>query len=303
MYDGTILYKGREYMGISMIGSISAYLKTAELKQGWQFRQQNGYEKGNMTVEDWMKKQQEKIGFRPPEPQNQTMTNIEHKVRAGKSLTPKERKYLQEHNPDLLKMADENETAKRNFEKELKECRTKEDVQRLRMKYINVSMTKLNAVVNNPNIPENKKLEIAMQENAKVMATQDALATFIKKGGYEKLPTEAEKLEVEKHEKEREEAKLHPEKPEQAENTEQTQENTAGTEEAQTKPLPEQQTDKAEKAEAELPFEKNVDANVMEIQKVKRAKAAAAYAASANAGNVISSFNITAQTSLVDQKA
>lgn len=284
-------------MGISMIGSIGNYLKTVELKQTWQLRKQNGYEKGKMSLEDWMKKQEEKIGFRPPEPQDYTMSAIENKVRAGKSLTPKERKYLQAHNPELLKTADENEAVKRNFEKELKECRTKEDVERLRMKYINASITMLKAVTNNPNIPESKKLEIAWKENGKVMATQEALARFIKKGGYEKLPTEAEKAEVEKHEKEQEEAELHPEKPE---NTQQSNENVTETEMVQTKPAPDQQ---AEKAEVELPFEKEVDVDFTQIQKVKHAKAAATYAASTNEANIFSSFGIIPQTTMVDEKA
>lgn len=286
-------------MGISMIGSIGSYLKNIELKQTWQLRKENGYIKGRMSLEDWMKKQEEKIGFRPPKPHDYTMSSIENKVRSGKSLTLEERKYLQTHNPELLKTADENEAVQRNFEKELRECRTKEDVQRLRMKYINASMTTLNAVANNPNIPKEKKLEIAWKENGKVMATQEALAQFIKKGGYEKLPTEAEKAEVEKHEKEREEVELHSEKPENAENTEtieQSKENVGETEAVETKPAPAQQTEKVDMA---LSFEKDVD--VFTIQKVKRAKAAAAYTANTADANAFSSFGITPQTSLVDK--
>ena len=296
--------KGDDNMGISMIGSIGSYLKNMELKQTWQLRKENGYVKGKMSLEDWMKKQEEKIGFRPPEPQNYTMSAIENKVRAGKSLTPKERKYLEAHNSELLKKADENEATRKNFEKELKECRTKEDVQRLRMKYLNASVTKLHAVIHNPNIPESKKLEIAWEENGKVMATQEALGEFIKKGGYEKLPTEAEKTMVEKQENEREEVELHPSHQENTEHTEaienadQKKEHIKSPETMEANPIP-YQTSK--QAEVTIPFVQDTDVDIFTVQKVKRAKAAAVYAANTSGINPFASFGIETQTSLVDK--
>ncbi len=264
-------------MGIMMIGSINQYLKKAEMKQVWQMRKDNkDMPKGKMTLDEWVHDQQEKIkepakaekndqsAFPDlPEPPDLKMGNIEAKVNQGKRLTSEERSYLREHSPELLERADENERTRKNFEQELKRCRTKEDVERLKMKYVNASLTKVKAVINNPQIGQQKKLEICMEENGKVMSMERAAAAHVRSGAYAKLPTENEEHAAQAAEKEREEAQ----REEMAE--------------AATPQVPEEnQWEPVEDVEQETPqqaerSEEASRAETPEERKVKRAKRAA----------------------------
>ncbi len=83
-------------------------------------------------------------------------------------------------------------------------CKTKEEVQRVRTNHAAASLSAVNNIKNNPNIPEGKKLELIWQEHMKNQALEEVTKEFVESGKYAKLPTEAEKA---KAEKELEEAK------------------------------------------------------------------------------------------------
>ncbi len=256
-------------MDIRMMGSINQYLKQTELKQVWKLRQENKeMPKGKMTLDQWVKEQQEKSKEPPvpakpqgPEPPDVQLSCIESKVNSGKKLTSAERSYLKEHSPELLERADKNAKAQKDFERELKQCRTQEDVKRLKMKYINASLSQVKSIENNPNISKAKKLEICLQENGKIMAVERAAAAHIRSGAYEKLPTEEEQRAAQKAEQEREEALR-----------EQSAERPA--ESAEKEPQPET----VEKAEAVQPEngpaeeKAEVQPETQEERKVKRAR-------------------------------
>ena len=191
-----------------MTGSINNHLKNIKMKSEWC---QRGLDKSRMnkSTPSWLRtkesdRQKEKTigGIAMPEPRNYTLESIQNKVKSGKKLTAEEKEYLSKNDPKTLESANKAEAERANFEKDLKRCHTKEDVQRLRMQYANASISRLKAVENNPNIPLNKKLEIALEENGKTMAIQEAVKAHIISGKYAKLPTNSELREVEKEEKE-----------------------------------------------------------------------------------------------------
>lgn len=256
-------------MHISMIGSINTYLRTLKMHQTWTERQQNGDPTGKaQSLDEWIQERtHEKRGIRyvePPEsPPDLDLQSIQTKVSNGKKLTPAEKDYLQKHDPETLEKAREIERTRENFKKALRRCRTKEDVERLRMTQLSSSMTTLNAVQNNPNIPLSKKLEVALQEQGKVNATEGEIRQYVKEGQYAKLPTEAEKLQAEQQELEQH-LPEHSEKPSQTESPDvpsESQQNLSATQpEASESP-------EAPKIEVESP----------EQRKVRRAKAKAAY--------------------------
>lgn len=201
-------------MDITMIGSINQYLKRTELKQVWKLRQENkDMPKGKMTLDQWVQaqKEQTKAPSAPakpelPEPPDIKLSCLESKVNHGKKLTSAERSYLREHSPELLERADKNARAQKSFERELKQCRTQEDVKRLKLKYVNASLSQVQSIEHNPNISQAKKLEVCLQENGKIMAVERAAAAHIRSGAYAKLPTEDEQKAAQQAEQEREEA-------------------------------------------------------------------------------------------------
>ena len=100
------------------------------------------------------------------------------------------------------------EEEQKSYEEELKRCRTKEDVQRVKMNHTAASLSTVNNVKNNPAIPEGAKLGIMWQELMKTRALEETMGEFVKSGRYAQLPTEAEKAEAEKALKEAKEAEL-----------------------------------------------------------------------------------------------
>lgn len=264
-------------MSISMIGSINTYIKTLEMQQTWTERQQKGDYTGKaQSLDEWIQERtHEKPGINylePPETQpDLDLQSIQMKVSNGKKLTPAEKDYLQKHDPETLQKAQEIERTRESFKQALRRCHTKEDVERLRMTQLSSSLTTINSVENNPNIPLSKKLEIAMQEQGKVNAVAGEIHQYVEEGHYEKLPTEAEKLEAEKQEHEANRPQL-TEKPEQAEKPTESPD----TEQAEKATVSDDAEEPAQ-ARPEMPEKPKIDVETPEQRKVKRAKAQASY--------------------------
>ncbi|MBS5145156.1 MAG: hypothetical protein KHY89_06545 [Butyricicoccus pullicaecorum] len=254
-------------MSISMIGSINTYIKTLKMHQTWTERQQKGDYSGKaQSLDEWIQERTHEKGginyVEPPQaPPDLDLQAIQTKVSNGKKLTPAEKDYLQKHDPETLEKAREIERTQENFKQALRRCRTKEDVERLRMTQLSSSMTTLNAVQNNPNIPLSKKLEVALQEQGKVNAAAREIRQYVKEGHYEKLPTDAEKIQAEQQEMEQNQPL---EKPVQTEKP-------ASPSESYENP-PSVQTNTPE-----TPEPPKIDVETPEQRKVKRAKAKAAY--------------------------
>ncbi len=252
-----------------IMNSVGNYLKTMKLKTQWHQREKD--EKGmDKSTPRWMrtkesdKKKAQELGISAiPEKNDNTLGNIQSKIKAGKTLTVEEKKYLEEHDPASLEKAEKNEIEKKNFERDLKKCRTKEDVQRLRMQYANMSISRIKAVENNPNIPESKKLEICIEENGKTMAVEESIKTYIVSGKYGKLPTDAELNETEKQEAEDRTPVVNEKDENNMEEKEEIDNNTS-------------ETDKEIKLPEEF-IKTDTKPDPETVEKVRKAKATAAY--------------------------
>ncbi|MBP3240195.1 MAG: hypothetical protein J6M92_06575, partial [Oribacterium sp.] len=92
--------------------------------------------------------------------------------------------------------------------KKLRAAKTKEDAQRVIADEANASLSKVNAVVNNPHISEGDKMAVCVAEYRKLVKKQEIFAKFEEKGEYSRLPTDAEKRKAEKEIREAKEEEL-----------------------------------------------------------------------------------------------
>lgn len=193
-------------MSMMMITSINTYTKSMEMKMKWQKKQTSGDYKadGKTSIESTAQRQLEDIRESQKDGSKQMAAQIELKMMSGKRLSAEEMEYLKEHDPETYKKAKALEMEREAYERELKNCKTKEEVQRVKAAHAAAALDRVNDIKNNPNIPGGKKLELIKQEHAKATALDDTMNTFTKSGEYQKLPTEAER---QKAEKEMEEAK------------------------------------------------------------------------------------------------
>ena len=111
---------------------------------------------------------------------------------AGGTLTPDEEKYLEQDNPEALKKYKEIKAEKKLYEEKLKKCRTKEEVERVKLNTMGEYASALKKVVNDPLIPKSEKLAKAREMLAKTNNVQNVHISFVNSSEYEELPAEGE---------------------------------------------------------------------------------------------------------------
>ncbi len=197
-------------MDFSVMQSIGNYTKNMEMQMKWKQRKANNdfTADGSTTLRDSIARQAEEIRKSQADGSSKLSAQIRTKLAAGKKLTQEEMDYLQKNDPQTYQKAKAIKEEQKCYEEELKRCRTKEDVQRVKMNHTAASLSTVNNVKNNPAIPEGAKLGIMWQELMKTRALEETMGEFVKSGRYAQLPTEAEKAEAEKALKEAKEAEL-----------------------------------------------------------------------------------------------
>ena len=265
-------------MDFSTIGSVTSYMKSMELETKFKKKKAEGDlgSQSRKKTELEIKNEQFKAEYMHRQEENEDddkmLTDINNKIAVDQELTPEELRYLQNKNPSLYQKVKNIENEKKQYEKDLKNCKTKEEVERLKMNKVSSALSAIKSAESDPNLPESAKLAVAQGELRRMNALNKILAKFVERGEYDKLPAEQEVLEVEKQLKEAEQAEeekvfdvAETENAEKAGDTSETEsENKEFTENA-----PENiSEDKPTKAEIELS---------PEAQKIKRSKAKKAY--------------------------
>jgi len=197
-------------MNFFAVQSLNSYTKNMEMQMKWKQKKANNdfTADGSTKLSDPTARQAEEIREAQADGSSKLSAQIRTKLAAGKKLTREEMDYLQKNDPQTYQKARAIEEEQKSYEEELKRCRTKEDVQRVKMNHTAASLSTVNNVKNNPAIPEGAKLGIMWQELMKTRALEETMGEFVKSGRYAQLPTEAEKAEAEKALKEAKEAEL-----------------------------------------------------------------------------------------------
>ena len=205
-----VMIKGAYLMNFFTVQSIGAYTRNLEMQLKWQQKKDNNdfTADGSTKLNDPIARQAEEIRQAQADGSAKLGAQIRSKLANGQKLTMEEMEYLEKNDPQTYQKVKAIEAEQKSYEKELKRCKTKEEVQRVRMNHTAASLSAVNNIKNNPAIPEEKKLELIWQEHMKNMAFEETTREFVESGRYAKLPTEAEKAEAEKELKEAKEAEL-----------------------------------------------------------------------------------------------
>ena len=195
-------------MDFTMSGSLGQYMKNQRLQMQWEIKKRNGNVNAHTrSLSDLLKKtpaaaaaQQQVDDER--ERSDTRLKDIKDKIFNGQKLTPEERRYLQAKDPMTYQQLRNVEQDQKSYERELRRCKTKEEVQRLKTMRVGASLAAVNAVANNPHISTAKKLELCQIEKLRCGKFEASTLAFVRKGEYAKLPTEAEKAKAEAEERE-----------------------------------------------------------------------------------------------------
>lgn len=194
--------------GFESITSLNSYVRTNEMTRKWTLKKDTGdmTADGTMSVsEAWRQKKnaQDKLlmqGLIPDQneqKENDKLTAIRTKMSSGEELTPEELALLKEKDPQAYQAEMERRQSAESYKRDLSNAKTKEEFQRIRMSRASANMTRLNAVKNDPAIPDSAKLAIYGDINARLKTEREIERKFVESGEYGKLPTEREKAEAE----------------------------------------------------------------------------------------------------------
>ncbi|MBR2383951.1 MAG: hypothetical protein IKA89_09490 [Anaerotignum sp.] len=298
-------------MNLSSISNMNLHLRNMELQSMWDMRRQNQdyTTKGQLRL-DQMFEQMYGANAEEHNGSDQKLSDIMQKYYYGSKLTSEEMDYLRTKNPQIYNEILREEQEQKAFEKELKRCETKEDVERLKMNRINGALAGISKIENNPNIPKAQKLAAFARAKRCIDNVMESTERFIESGEYAKLPTDSEKALAEKKEAEREELRAEAMQEAIREKTEalaKTSEEETVPPESKPEHKEADETDAMQKQkltelERELDFprfdsvlpeaERHVES--AEERKVKRARAKAAYAPASD---------ITPASAGIDKKA
>lgn len=120
---------------------------------------------------------------------------IDNKIMSGGSLSPEEISYLEKNDPAALKKYRETKEEKESYKEKLRQCKTKEEVDRVKLQKLGELESSLSSVVNDATIPKSAKLAKAQEILAKTNNIEAAHLEFVKSAEYQSMPTEEEKKE------------------------------------------------------------------------------------------------------------
>ncbi len=176
---------------IIMTGTIRENVQIAQMSKWIEEKKTKGFVKEKeMTEEERMiefyKEQLEQTR------ESDKYNSLSTKIQSGAVLTSEEITYLEQKNPQLLKTYREIQMEKKSYERQLRNCKTKEEVERLKVNKVNGYLVEARSIANNPNIPKSAKkaaMEVIM---AKLTNIQKAHYKFVKSPQYQELAEEDE---------------------------------------------------------------------------------------------------------------
>ncbi len=158
---------------------LQAMLKTDEPEESQKSELQKAFEEQKAVVTDISEEMAEKsLQFK--------ISMLVNKVKGGNLLTGKEEKFLAEHAPDAHAMAMEVKEERRQFESELKQCKTKKQVKALMERRNTMFASSLKIAVSQNNKSEVERLT-TIHNNIK-----DEHKQFTSTTEYENLPEKSE---------------------------------------------------------------------------------------------------------------
>ena len=197
-------------MDFRSISSVQSYVKTLDSKYQAEKQQEEGPAvstdpaKKQSKLDEWIKQRQDEMKSaietmkRMEESTDHKLAGIQSKVYSGTSLSRAEKEYLKTKNPVLYARLAAADLEKKVYERELKRCRTKEEVQRLKLSHTASSLSAVTAGQHSAGASSEQKMALAQGELYKLKGMQDATNRFVRSGAYHSLPTEREKAIAEK---------------------------------------------------------------------------------------------------------
>ncbi len=204
---------------IGSLGNLQTYTKNLTMTTRWKQRKESGdlvvrydenawhTEAGKAMARRKQSDYQILSEFQEQQENTDTrLSEIRNKLVYGTALSDDEIEYLRDKDPQTYAKIKAEESRNKAFAKKLARARTKDEAQQIMTDRENEAVMKIKSVENNPCISDADKLTIYADARRSVLQGREIFSKFVASGAYDRLPTEAEKLEAEKEIKEAQEA-------------------------------------------------------------------------------------------------
>lgn len=177
---------------IMIAGTIRQSVQMAAMNNLIEQKKEKGFVKNQaqLTPEERMIEQFKEQAAQ--EKEAEYTNGIANKVMSGKKLSAEEVEYLQKKNPELLKKYRDMQEEMKAYERQIRRCKTKEEVERVRVNKINGYLAQAKSVSNNPAIPKGEKKAILEEIVARLTNIEKVHMKFVKSAEYKDLPREQE---------------------------------------------------------------------------------------------------------------
>lgn len=123
------------------------------------------------------------------------LSDIYAKLRAGAELSPDEIAYIEKNDPEGYREYLEVRQEREAYKKQLKSCKTKTDVEKLKLSNMGKFMSEAKSIASDAHIPKEKKLKLMQKLLAKTMGIEEEHEAFVKSERYQYLAEDAEEKE------------------------------------------------------------------------------------------------------------
>ena len=113
---------------------------------------------------------------------------LQAKLDSGQELTPEEEQYLEKVNPDVLKEHEKLKEEVAAYRKQLQNCRTKKDVEKLKLYKMGQFMSEVKTIANDPHIPKAQKKAMLEQILKRTYAIEKEHNDYTKTPEYQAKP-------------------------------------------------------------------------------------------------------------------
>lgn len=113
---------------------------------------------------------------------------LQAKLDSGQELTPEEEQYLEKVNPDALKEHEKLKEEVAAYRKQLQNCRTKKDVEKLKLYKMGQFMSEVKTFSNDPHIPKAQKKAMLEQILKRTYAIEKEHNDYTKTPEYQAKP-------------------------------------------------------------------------------------------------------------------
>ncbi|MBR4815849.1 MAG: hypothetical protein IKZ73_01130 [Lachnospiraceae bacterium] len=130
------------------------------------------------------------------------------KIQSGQKLSPAEEDKLRERDMKAYLEYKADQAEQEAYEERLKNCRTKDEAQRLQTTKMQSNLSKMKNIEHDPYISDAEKLKMARIIQGDTIATAKIYEEFTQSEEYDKMPTEGELQQLRKMERDAENAEL-----------------------------------------------------------------------------------------------